>query len=433
MLDGLGKKYNTPIVVEDTITRTGNDGRVYSGADNAYYDPRDGSIHVALDAEEGAYMFFAVHELVHKIETESPEMYTIFRDFVIDKLNANDLYAQLSRGEGNTFDERVASVMEWYAQNGVELTREQTESEIIADAIPVILTDRQTVQELVRADRTLAERIRDFFEEFFDELTQMVAQLAFGEANKAEVAALMDDQETDREIADLFTAALESTNNNGIFNTTVENGEQGAKYDGNPAESGESIGDNGNIRHSIGRATNGKPVAIVDDDIPAGVPKKRWAATVSQELRTRYPEGIRIANNAIRIISRTVGELTKSKYSQYLQTTESGKYAGKLGTTTIMDDVLNASTKWCGGKTGSSANRTPRSKPRRSGERRRARTPSTATESEITPRSCTHGSKRRTRKSTFRRRCRIRLQSCLKTSISSISVHLKTRTRGAPR
>lgn len=225
VLDGLGKKYNTPIVVEDTITRTGKDGRVYSGMDNAYYDPKDGSIHVALDAEEGAYMFFAVHELVHKIETESSEMYTILHDFVIDKLNANDLYAQLSKGEGNTFDERVASVMELYAKNGVELTRKQAESEIIADAIPVILTDKQTVQELVRTDRTLAERIRDFFEEFFDELTQMVANLAFGEANKAEVAYLTEDQETVREIADLFTAALESTNNSGLFSETAENGD----------------------------------------------------------------------------------------------------------------------------------------------------------------------------------------------------------------
>ena len=54
-------------------------------------------------------------------------MYAIFRDFVIDKLNANDLYAQLSKGEGNTFDERVASVMELYAKNGVDLTKEQAE------------------------------------------------------------------------------------------------------------------------------------------------------------------------------------------------------------------------------------------------------------------------------------------------------------------
>ena len=257
VLDGLGKKYNTPIVVEDTITRTGKDGMVYSGMDNAYYDPKDGSIHVALDAEEGAYMFFAVHELVHKIETESSEMYTILHDFVIDKLNANNLYAQLSKGEGNTFDGRVASVMELYAKNGVELTRKQAESEIIADAIPVILTDKQTVQELVRTDRTLAERIRDFFEEFFDELTHMVAQLAFGDANKAEVAYLMADQETVREIADLFTAALESTNKSGLFYETAKNGEYSANYDGNQTESGESKEGNGDIRHSIAQIVAG--------------------------------------------------------------------------------------------------------------------------------------------------------------------------------
>ncbi|MBQ5587591.1 MAG: hypothetical protein IIU73_03125, partial [Selenomonadales bacterium] len=225
VLDGLGKKYNTAIVTHDTITRQGNDGKIYSGADNAYYDPSDGSVHVALDAEGGAYMFFAVHELVHKIETESPEMYTMLRDFVVDRLNANELYALLPKGEGNTFEQRVASVMEWYAEHGVMLTPEQAEAEIIADAIPVILTDKQTVQELVRTDRTLAERIRDFFEEFYNTLSQMVSELAFGEANKAEAAALMNDQETVREIADLFTAALESTNNSDLFNGSEENGD----------------------------------------------------------------------------------------------------------------------------------------------------------------------------------------------------------------
>lgn len=147
--------------------------------------------------------------------------------------------------------------MELYAKNGVELTRKQAESEIIADAIPVILTDKQTVQELVRTDRTLAERIRDFFEDFFDELTQIVAQLAFGDANKAEVAALMADQETVREIADLFTAALESTNNSGFFSETAKNGEYITNYDGNQTESGQSEEENGDIRHSIAQIVAG--------------------------------------------------------------------------------------------------------------------------------------------------------------------------------
>ena len=77
--------------------------------------------------------------------------------------------------------------------------------------IPVILTDEQTVRELVRTDRTLAERIRDFFEEFYNELTRQLAGVVYGPGNRVEAAALMNDAETVRELAELFRMALESS------------------------------------------------------------------------------------------------------------------------------------------------------------------------------------------------------------------------------
>lgn len=211
VLDGLGKKYGVKIVIEDTIRYEDGEGRVYAGTANAYYDRSDGTIHVALDAEGGAYLFFAVHELTHKLRAENANAYAALEAFVLNKLEASELYGALTQGEGGTLEERIASVRALYAARGLELSRGEALEELVCDAIPVILTDEQTVRELVRTDRTLAERIRDFFEEFYNELMRQLAGVVYGPGNRVEAAALMNDTETVRELAELFQTALESS------------------------------------------------------------------------------------------------------------------------------------------------------------------------------------------------------------------------------
>lgn len=211
VLDGLGKKYGVKLVIEDTIRYEDGEGRVYAGTANAYYDRSDGTIHVALDAEGGAYLFFAVHELTHKLRAENADAYAALEAFVLNKLETSELYGALTQGEGGTLEERIASVRALYAARGQELSRGEAIEEIVCDAIPVILTDEQTVRELVRTDRTLAERIRDFFEEFYNELTRQLAGVVYGPGNRVEAAALMNDTETVRELAELFRMALESS------------------------------------------------------------------------------------------------------------------------------------------------------------------------------------------------------------------------------
>lgn len=211
VLDGLGKKYGVKIVIEDTIRYEDGEGRVYAGTSNGYYDRSDGTIHVALDAEGGAYLFFGVHELTHKLRAENADAYAALEAFVLNKLETSKLYGALTQGEGGTLEERIASVQALYAARGQELSRGEALEELVCDAIPVILTDEQAVRELVRTDRTLAERIRDFFEEFYHELTRQLAGVVYGPGNRVEAAALMNDAETVRELAELFKTALESS------------------------------------------------------------------------------------------------------------------------------------------------------------------------------------------------------------------------------
>ena len=156
-------------------------------------------------------MFFAVHELTHKIKNDNAESYAALRDFVTERLNGSEDYKGLSFA-GNTLAERIQSAREQYAARGKELSQEDALDEIIADAIPVILSDRSTVQDFVRMDRTLAERIRDFFDDFYTNLQNTINNLVYGNGQKLEYAALSKDRDAVKAISDMFREALEGEN-----------------------------------------------------------------------------------------------------------------------------------------------------------------------------------------------------------------------------
>lgn len=243
-------------------------------------------IHIALDAEGGAYMFFAVHELTHKIKSENADAYRLLSDFVLDKLEESELYQSLSQGEGSALEERIASVQALYEKRGQTLTRDEAIEEIVCDAIPVILSDEQTVLEFVRADRTLAERVYDFFEKFYNELTQQIANLVYGSANKAEYAALSNDAETVREIADLFKAALETGRSAEMNESDLDRQYAELEEAGSAIEEGDSgrnkrFSEHENLRFSI----NSKFMSEYDEWDGKDSNKRFFIGTTSQALR----------------------------------------------------------------------------------------------------------------------------------------------------
>ena len=76
--------------------------------------------------------------------------------------------------------------------------------------IPAILNDESYVKKLVEADRTLAERIRDFLREFIDTIKETLRTLE-GEASWKQMQSIRQDTELLSAIADMFDAALGET------------------------------------------------------------------------------------------------------------------------------------------------------------------------------------------------------------------------------
>lgn len=190
VLDSLAKKGGVPVVVVDRI-----DVGSQRAAANGSYDPKTGTIFVAADAIEGAYLYTGMHELTHHIKNFNAQGYTALENLVVDFLKTSDTYG--------------ADVLEGRINELVNkgFTREAALEEIVADSIPAVLTDQKTVEKLVRQNRPVAERIRDFLYQFWRSIKTTMDKLT-GMHGRKEIAALRDNEKGVRKLYNEFDKAL---------------------------------------------------------------------------------------------------------------------------------------------------------------------------------------------------------------------------------
>lgn len=139
------------VAFDDTI----RDAAGNEGAANGYY--KDGVLHISRDADKPA-IAVAKHEITHYLQQAAPEEYRAFRD-----------YAMRMQGEG-----AVQAMQERYARGGVTLTEEEAMDEIAANTTEKLLTDRGSIQSLIRENPTMAQRFFDALREFIRKLTGRV-------------------------------------------------------------------------------------------------------------------------------------------------------------------------------------------------------------------------------------------------------------------
>lgn len=184
-LDAIGKKYGLTIALVDQV----NDGK-----SNGSYNAETGVIEIAADALEGAYMYVATHEMVHHVQNYSADEYQILKDFVVERLQAQADY---------DIDARIQQYMQ-----ANQVDEDGAIDEIVADAIPAILSDETNVRDFVSTNRTLATRIRDFFADLVKSIQNTIDRLARYHG-RYEIDALRKDAQSLTSIQDMFTAALD--------------------------------------------------------------------------------------------------------------------------------------------------------------------------------------------------------------------------------
>lgn len=143
-LKQMAKVFNVDIEVVDTIAD--DSGRSIA---NGYYDAAAGKIVIAADSDN-PMMTVAKHEITHYLQRVNPQKYQEYKDYVMRAFYGNSQEAM------NAEIQRRIDLAHMANQN---LTRNQAMDEIVADATEKFLTDRESIDALVRENRSLAETI----------------------------------------------------------------------------------------------------------------------------------------------------------------------------------------------------------------------------------------------------------------------------------
>ena len=190
VLNTLCRKYGITAIADDALYM-GETGNARSDV-NAAYNGNTNRIHINLNAIGDAYLAVGVHELTHYVRANNEAGYSTLENFVLDAL----------RSEGEDVSALVCYQMDQFGYS-----EETAREEVVANTIPAILNDESYVKKLVEADRTLAERIRDFLQEFIDTIKETLRTLE-GEASWKQMQSIRQDTELLSAIADVFDAAL---------------------------------------------------------------------------------------------------------------------------------------------------------------------------------------------------------------------------------
>ena len=167
---------------------------------------------VALDAQEGAYTYFATHEMAHYLKSQSADMYAALEDSV----------RAWADGAGIDFDARVQAAQERYARAGQELTQEQAAEEVVGDMLGTIFADPSAAQELLNnAPRSVLEKIRDFISELLDTISAAARRIT----GAKDLTALTELEGWAQDMAKMLDVAMSETGRRTAESTHKQDGQ----------------------------------------------------------------------------------------------------------------------------------------------------------------------------------------------------------------
>lgn len=170
-------------------------------APNGFYDPGTGAIYIDLHAGnngEGVILWTAAHELTHFVRQWSPEKFKVLADFLMAEYGKKGVNIEVFIQ--NQIDKAKAS--------GRDISFDAAYEEVVADSLQQMFTDTNLAEKFAKLktqDKTLWEKIRDFFAELHKRITELYKGL---EPQSEEAKLVREMKEPIGNISDLFAEAL---------------------------------------------------------------------------------------------------------------------------------------------------------------------------------------------------------------------------------
>lgn len=168
----------------------------YQDIDGANGMYQNGTIYISNKAVQPAMVVLS-HELTHNLKDNVPEEYSSYENYVID---------YFKEYHAKEYEALYKSIENHYGSDEA-LIRE----EIAANASETFLTDADAVSSFVKENRTIAQRIADFLNNFVEKLRNLYKDYkAKGKAAKM----LSEDMEVYQKARDLWYAAVKNNSEN---------------------------------------------------------------------------------------------------------------------------------------------------------------------------------------------------------------------------
>lgn len=307
ILKAYAKMSGANVVVDETIS-AGN-GRYANG----YYD-NNGTIHIAADSTSPISVV-ANHELTHYLQQYSP-IYDEYKNKVVDYLMEKD---------GTTLDDLIEKQISNYENTGRQISREEAMDEIVANASEMFLTDESAVQRMVKENRSIGEKVLDFFKEFISNLKKMLAGY---EPKSKEAQMLNEDLEVAQKAEKIWLEAMQSARQ--VGQKTTENSETGSEIK-------KSFSPKEDMNFSI-REEEGERYVNVDTDqeLFEGMDDAEAAKMAKTIIKDRF-QGKKLEKNAL-VSSKTAGE-----YTHPAKRMKKDAYRAKMQASTELDNLVKVS------------------------------------------------------------------------------------------
>lgn len=182
-LDALGRAFRVSIAIDD-------EGSGYNGMLD-----KNGVVHIAADTTRPAAGVLN-HELTHVLRSRSESDYQTYKNVVAAFIN--------KESEG-AFEQRVEELIDLYAENGQTLTRDDAEEEIVANASERFLTDKESVDLMVKQNRGVAKKILDGIRSIINKLKGVIRDKTI---HNKEARILSRDLETFQRAERVWVSAL---------------------------------------------------------------------------------------------------------------------------------------------------------------------------------------------------------------------------------